>query len=103
MFLFPEVGYRLVWDKLTAGLAGMPVVCPTPKALRDLRRRLGYAPVRALFEVLAGPLAQPMIAGGAVRSVSDGVVRRLQFAEVRRLRAGSGWGGRLITAIRQWS
>ncbi|MEN1889249.1 transposase domain-containing protein [Streptomyces mirabilis] len=26
MCLFPEVGYRLVWDKLTAGLSGMPVV-----------------------------------------------------------------------------
>ncbi|MFD1277260.1 transposase domain-containing protein [Streptomyces kaempferi] len=38
MCLFPEVGYRLVWDKLTAGLSGMPVVCPSAKALRDLRR-----------------------------------------------------------------
>ena len=59
MCLFPEVGYQLVWDKLTAGLSGIPVACPTAKALRDLRRRLGSAPVRALFEVLAGPLAQP--------------------------------------------
>ncbi|MGV4985740.1 IS4 family transposase [Streptomyces sp. NRAIS4] len=59
MCLFPEVGYRLVWDKLTAGLAGAPVVRPSAKALRDLRRRLGSAPVRALFDVLAGPLAQP--------------------------------------------
>ena len=24
MCLFPEVGYRLVWDKLTSGLAGRP-------------------------------------------------------------------------------
>ncbi|MFD0449274.1 transposase domain-containing protein [Streptomyces indonesiensis] len=40
MCLFPEVGYRLVWDKLTAGLSGMPVVCPSAKALRDLRRGL---------------------------------------------------------------
>lgn len=54
MCLFPEVGYRLVWDKLTVGLSGMPTVCPSTKALRDLRRRLGSAPVRALFEVLAG-------------------------------------------------
>ncbi|MFB7558203.1 transposase domain-containing protein [Streptomyces brevispora] len=54
MCLFPEVGYRLVWDKLTAGLSGMPVVCPSAEALRDLRQRIGSAPVRALFEVLPG-------------------------------------------------
>nr|WP_052769704.1 transposase [Streptomyces europaeiscabiei] len=73
MCLFPEVGYRLVWDKLTAGLADVPVASPTPKALRDLRRRLGSAPVRALFEVLAGPLARPTTPGvrfGSCRTVS---------------------------------
>ena len=73
MCLFPEVGYRLVWDKLTAGLAGMPFAAPTPKALRDLRRRLGTAPARALFEVLAGPLARPATPGvrfGPYRTVS---------------------------------
>lgn len=73
MCLFPEVGYRLVWDKLTADLSGIPVVCPTAKALRDLRRRLGSAPVRALFDVLAGPLARPTTPGvrfGPYRTVS---------------------------------
>ncbi|MFE7311451.1 IS4 family transposase, partial [Streptomyces sp. NPDC057546] len=73
MCLFPEVGYRLVWDKLTAGLDGVSVAGPTPKALRDLRRRLGVAPVRALFEVLAGPLARPTTPGvrfGPFRTVS---------------------------------
>lgn len=74
MCLFPEIGYRLVRDKLTAGLSGMPVVCPSTKALRDLRRRVGSAPVRALFEVLAGPLSQPTTPGvrfGSYRTVSD--------------------------------
>ncbi|GAA1334370.1 IS4 family transposase [Streptomyces sanglieri] len=73
MCLFPEVGYRLVWDKLTAGLDGIAVAGPTPKALRDLRRRLGAAPVRALFEVLARPLARPTTPGvrfGPFRTVS---------------------------------
>ena len=73
MCLFPEVGYRLVWDKLTAELAGMPFAAPTPKALRDLRRRLGTAPARTLFEVLAGPLARPATPGarfGPYRTVS---------------------------------
>ncbi|WP_432167060.1 transposase domain-containing protein [Streptomyces sp. bgisy031] len=63
MCLFPEVGYRLVWVKLTAGLPRIAVACPTTKALRDLRRRLGIAPVRVLFEVLAGPLARPTTPG----------------------------------------
>jgi hypothetical protein len=73
MCLFPEVGYRLVWDKLIAGLSGIPVACPSAKALRDLRRRLGSAPVRTLFEVLSGPLAQPRTPGvrfGPYRTVS---------------------------------
>ncbi|MFD9797010.1 IS4 family transposase [Streptomyces sp. NPDC059070] len=73
MCLFPEVGYRLVWDKLTAGLAGMTVACPTPKALRDLRRRVGTTVMRRLFEVLSGPLARPTTPGvrfGSYRTVS---------------------------------
>ncbi|MFE1522213.1 hypothetical protein ACFW9I_36465 [[Kitasatospora] papulosa] len=35
MCLLPEVGYRLVWDKLTVGLSVMPVVRPSSKALRE--------------------------------------------------------------------
>jgi hypothetical protein len=39
------------------------VACPSEKALRDLRRRIGAAPRRALFQVLAVPLAQPSTPG----------------------------------------
>ena len=39
--MFPRLGYARVWDKLTAGLAGMPAPSPSEKALRDVRRRLG--------------------------------------------------------------
>ncbi|WP_216373117.1 IS4 family transposase [Streptomyces tailanensis] len=94
MCLFPEVGYRLVWDKLTAGLSGMPVVCPSAKALRDLRRRLGSAPVRALFEVLAGLLARPTTPGvrfGAYRMVSFDGCSSLRVPDSERNRA---WLGR---------
>lgn len=41
MCLFPEVGYRLVWDKMTSGLGGA-VPAPSAKGLRDLRRRVGW-------------------------------------------------------------
>ncbi|OLT13900.1 hypothetical protein BJF79_19660 [Actinomadura sp. CNU-125] len=73
MCMFPEVGYRLVWGKMTASLAGRSAVGPTAKALRDLRRRVGDAPVRALFEVVSGPLARPVTPGvrfGRYRTVS---------------------------------
>jgi hypothetical protein len=72
--LFPRLGYVQVWRKLTAALEGLPgVPCPSAKALRDLRRRVGAAPLRALFEVLAGPAAQPSAPGvrfGRYRTVS---------------------------------
>ncbi|MFB0633559.1 transposase domain-containing protein, partial [Streptomyces sp. AB3(2024)] len=61
--LFPRCGYARVWARLVAPLAGLPVPQPSEKALRDLRRRLGPAPLKALFEVVAGPLAQPRTPG----------------------------------------
>ena len=75
MCLFPEVGYRLMWQKLTAALAGagMEIAWPTAKALRDLRRRVGAVPIRRLFDILAGPLARPTTRGvrfGPFRTVS---------------------------------
>ena len=71
--MFPRLGYGRVWGKLTAGLAGLDLPRPSEKALRDLRRRLGPAPLKALFEVVAGPLAQPCTPGvrfGGLRTVA---------------------------------
>lgn len=65
--LFPQLGYAKVWNKLVAGLTGLPVVTSSEKALRDLRRRLSAAPLKALFEVVAGPLAQPRTPGARYR------------------------------------
>ncbi len=73
MCLFPEVGYKLVRDKMTTALTGIPVVSPTAKALRDLRRRVGSVPLRGLLDVLSGPLARPSTPGvrfGPYRNVS---------------------------------
>jgi hypothetical protein len=65
--LFPSLGYARVWDRLVAGLHGLKLHRPSEKALRDLRRRLGPAPLKALFDVLAGPLAQPSTPGVCYR------------------------------------
>lgn len=54
-----------MWAKLTAALDGQGLPSPSPTALRDLRRRIGAAPLKALFEVLAGPVAQPSTPGVA--------------------------------------
>ncbi|MFI6448926.1 transposase domain-containing protein [Kitasatospora sp. NPDC050543] len=60
--LFGHLGAWLVWSKLVAGLAARAPQ-PSEKALRDLRRRVGVAPLKRLFDVLAGPLAQPSTPG----------------------------------------
>lgn len=53
--LFAEVGYQQVWARLTAGLADVAVTQPGSSALAQARRRVGVKPLRALFELLAGP------------------------------------------------
>jgi hypothetical protein len=57
--LFERCSYRAVWDKLTAGLGGMPVAHPAASSLCRARRRIGAEPVRRLFEALAGPVGVP--------------------------------------------
>jgi hypothetical protein len=53
--LFAELGYGQVWQRLCAGLDGLPLAAPTASALTQARRRLGPAPLRALFGLLSGP------------------------------------------------
>jgi hypothetical protein len=55
--LFAELGYAQVWARLVAGLDGLAVATPTSSALAKARRRIGTAPLAALFAVLAGPPA----------------------------------------------
>ena len=40
--MYPRLGYARVRAKLTAGLEGLPVPCPSEKALRDLRDGIAY-------------------------------------------------------------
>jgi Insertion element 4 transposase N-terminal len=93
--LFPGLGYVRVWHKLTAGLVGMTVPTPSEKALRDLRRRLGPAPIKALFEVVAGPLAQPHTPGtrfGELRTVAFDGCNSLKVPDTG---ANRSWLGRI--------
>lgn len=55
--LFAGGGYRQVWARLTAGLAGVAVSQPGSSALAQAPRRVRVKPLRALFELLAGPAA----------------------------------------------
>jgi hypothetical protein len=72
--LFAECGYGQVWAHMIAGLDGLAVATPTAAAFAQARRRIGAAPLRALFDLLRGPAAGPATKG---------------------LR----WHGRLVTAI----
>lgn len=65
--LFPGLGYARVWDRLVAGLGPLCLARPSEKALRDLRRRIGEAPLKALFHVVAGPVARPSTPGTCYR------------------------------------
>lgn len=59
--LFAELGYCQVWARLVAGLDGIAVAAPSSSALAQARRRVGTAPLAAVFRLLAGP------ASGAAR------------------------------------
>jgi hypothetical protein len=99
MCLFPRPGYLGVWGKLTAALDGLGLAVPSPKALRDLRRRVGTAPVKALFGVLAGPLGQPRTPGvrfGRYRTVAFDGCRSLKVPDTPRNRA---WLGKMKASL----
>ncbi|MCF8786238.1 transposase domain-containing protein [Rhodococcus ruber] len=55
--LFAEVGFGQVWQRMIAGLDGLAVDTSTAGALAQARRRIGPAPLRALFDLLRGPAA----------------------------------------------
>jgi hypothetical protein len=74
--LFAELGYVQVWHRLTAGLDGLQLATPTASALTQARRRLGPAPLRALFGLLSGPApvgsAPGVRVGGLLGCAIDG-------------------------------
>jgi hypothetical protein len=99
MCLFPQAGYLGVWEKLTAALDGTARAVPSPKALRDLRRRLGPAPLRLLFGMLAGPLGWPRMPGvmsGGYRTVAFDGCRTIKVPDTA---ANRGWLGKMNAAL----
>jgi transposase IS4-like protein/DDE family transposase len=96
--LFPSLGYARVWDKLVAGLQVVPPG-PSEKALRDLRRRLGPAPLKALFEVLAGPLAQPHTPGVCYRRWRTVAFDGCSSIKVPDHERNRGWLGRVSNRL----
>lgn len=112
MGLFETVGLAVVWSKLVAGLVGLPTAAPSEKALRDLRRRIGPAPLKALFELLAGPLAQPRTPGVCYRGmrtvafdgcssikVPDSVRNRWRFGKVKYRMGFAGYPALMLMAL----
>lgn len=54
---FERSSYQAVWAKHTAGLGSVPMAHPCASSLARARRRLGSGPLRHLFSILAGPVA----------------------------------------------
>jgi hypothetical protein len=97
--LFPGLGYQNVWRKLTSALEGQGPALPSGKALRDLRRRIGPGPLRALFEVLAGPAAWPSTPGvtfGRYRTVAFDGCTSVKVPDTDRNRA---WLGKMKASL----
>lgn len=97
--LFAELGYGQVWAKMIAGLDGLTVATPVASALAQARRRIGVAPLRALFDLLRGPAAGPATKGvywrGRLVTAIDGTMMCCPdtTANLRKFRRGGGHHG----------
>lgn len=90
-----------LFDRLCAGLRGLAPVRPSGSALRQVRQRLGPAPMKALFNLVSGPAATAAAAGrwrglrvvavdGTLLSVPDCPAKLAVFT---RQRLGNGISG----------
>ncbi|MRH93435.1 IS4 family transposase [Nocardia sp. SYP-A9097] len=104
--LFAELGYGQVWARLTAGLD--TVAQPSVSALTQARRRVGVKPLRALFELVAGPDAStPRWRGllvcaldGTPMAVPDSAANLTRFARQAGHHGGTGYPLlRLLTVV----
>ena len=97
--LFAELGYRQVWARMIAGLDGLAVAVPTAGALAQARRRVGVAPLHALFDLLRGPAAGVSVKGvrwrGRLVCAVDGTILGCPDtpANLRVYQRGGGYQG----------
>jgi hypothetical protein len=101
--LFPGMGWRQVWQRMTAGLEGLKVAAPTRGALAQARRRVGTEPLRWLFDLLRGPAAGIGTAGvwwrrllvcaidGTLMAVPDSPANQAGFTKHRCNNGGAGY------------
>jgi hypothetical protein len=99
MTLFPGIGYLKVWDKMTAALEDPGLARPSEKALRDLRHRLGPAPLKALFEAIAVPLASPRARGVTWRGLRTVAFDGLNSVKVPDSGQNRSWLGKTMTCL----
>ncbi|WP_157547785.1 IS4 family transposase [Nonomuraea candida] len=108
--LFTDLGYRQVFDRLCAGLAGLAPVRPSGSALRQARQRLGPAPMKALFDLISGPAVTTAAAGwwrglrvvavdGTLLPVPDCPANLAVFARQRLANGISGYPQLRLTAL----
>jgi len=97
--LFPGIGYLRVWGKMTAALEDLGLPVPSEKALRDLRRRLGPAPLKALFETIAVPLSPPGTPGVFYRGLRTVAFDGLNSLKVPGSDRNRSWLGKKITQL----
>jgi hypothetical protein len=95
--MFPGLGSLRIWDKLVAGLveAGLQPPMPSETALRDARHRVGTAPFKALFEVVAGPLGRPGTPGVSYQGLRTVAFDGCQSFKAPDTRAHRGWLGKI--------
>jgi hypothetical protein len=101
--LFPGLGWRQVWQRLTAGLEGLKTAAPTDGALAQARRRVGAEPLRWLFDLLRGPAAGINTMGawwrgllvcaidGTLMAVPDSPANQAEFIKHRCNNGGAGY------------
>lgn len=105
--LFAELGYRQVWARLVAGLDGIPVAAPSSSALSQARRRVGIAPLRALFGLLASPAAGAArwrgllvcAIDGTTMFVADSAANLVRFGRQTGSHGGSGYPMLRLVAV----
>ncbi|MFG2038720.1 IS4 family transposase [Dactylosporangium sp. NPDC048998] len=67
--MFEHSSYQAIWGKLTAALTGLSLARPNVSSLARARRRIGAAPLRRLFETLAGVVGLPRQPGVCYRGL----------------------------------